>query len=70
MQSVPSAVTREPVITSKNVVSLTLVVGGALCFVTLAGVTVYAIQKPGGSEALRGMAQVVGAFGGLQASLG
>lgn len=70
MQSVSSAVTREPVITSNNVVRLTAVVSCSLCFVTLAGVTVYAIKKTGGTEVLSGMAQVVSAISGLQASLG
>ncbi|TFV92598.1 hypothetical protein E4P40_02420 [Blastococcus sp. CT_GayMR20] len=67
MQSVSSEVTRERVITSKNVVALTVVVGG---FMTLAGLTVYSINKTGGTEALSGMAQVVSAFSWLQGSLG
>ena len=70
MQSVSSEVTREPVITSKNVVALTVVGCGALCFMTLAGLTVYSINKTGGTEALSGMAQVVSAFSWLQGSLG
>ena len=70
MQSVSPAVALVPVINSTNVVSLTIVVGGTLCFMSLAALTAYSINKTGGTEALSGLAQVVSAFSWLQGSLG
>ena len=70
MQSVSPAVTLEPVINSKNVVSLTVVVGGTLCFMSLAALTAYSINKTGGTEALSGMAQVGNAFSWLKRGVG
>ena len=62
MQSISSAGSREPVITSRNVVPLSLGVTGLLCVTAL---SFYAINKTGSTDALSGLAPIGFAFTGM-----